>query len=89
MPRCPVMRKQAISHIFFLPPRTHSVKKKIDKPFMSVTLDKELSVNCTSIMISLPNTFCHTFDKAPVTRQRKVVVTALVDGDRAFAECQI
>jgi hypothetical protein len=40
-------------------------------------------------MISLPNTFCHTFDKAPVTRQRKVVVTALVDGDRAFAECQI
>jgi hypothetical protein len=76
------------SHFFFAP--THALgKEKIDKPFMSVTLDKELSVNCTSTMISLPNTFCHTFSKAPVTRQRKVTVTALVDGDRAFAECQI
>lgn len=56
-------------------PRKHSAKS-----LSSVTLDKEVSTNCTSATASLSSTFS-------VTQQRKVTVTATSDDDGDFAEC--
>jgi hypothetical protein len=55
------------------------------KGLPSVTLDKEVSMNCTSVTATtfLSSTFC----RALSTRQRKVAITAAGDGDGDRAEC--
>lgn len=60
------------------------------KHLANVTLNKEISTNCTLATSSLPILFYRSlgiYRVLPDTRQIKVVVTATGNGDGAFAEC--
>jgi hypothetical protein len=52
----------------------------------SETLDKEVSMNCTSTVF-LSSTLCRSLGKDFADCQRKTAVTAPNDSDKAFAEC--
>jgi hypothetical protein len=64
------------------------------KALPSVALGKESLTNYTSATTSLPSTFYRTLGKdicrvSQGTRQRKVAITAVGNGDGAFAECSM
>jgi hypothetical protein len=66
--------------------------KHLAKSLPSVTLDKEVSVNCISATTSLPSTFCWALDKDftechLVLGKEKSPSLAPIDGDADFAKC--
>jgi hypothetical protein len=74
----------------------HSAKpqKQSAKALPSVTLGKEVLVNCTLATTSLPSAFCRVLSKdlcrvPPGSRKRKVAITAPGDGDGDFANCHL